>query len=69
MEILIKKIHAKTNMLACGTDVYLAAIIVVHALGKNVPWYLWALFALEFVCAIVVASAFKLKHGTAITAS
>lgn len=66
MEILMKKISAKTNMLACGTDVYLAAIIIVHALHGTVPWYLWTLFGLEAACALVIAVTFYIRNGESI---
>lgn len=66
MEILIKKIHAKTSILATGSDVYLAALIIIHALGHTVPWYLWALFGLELGCSFVMAAAFKRENGESI---
>jgi hypothetical protein len=44
---MLPRVNAKISMLSTGLDVAIVGAIVIHAIGKPVPWYLWVWVGLE----------------------
>ena len=52
--------RARDGIVASGADVAIVGAIVIHACGHDIPWYLWAIIAIEILGAVLVRVAEKL---------
>lgn len=48
MKLLQEMISTMPN----AADMWLFLIILLHAFGKKIPWFLWGLFVIEFLAAM-----------------
>lgn len=57
----MNKIKAMMGTYPMAADQWLMVLALIHVFGHTIPWYVWAIFAVEFIGAVVAVTAAKLK--------
>lgn len=58
----MKQIIRRLNTLTTAVDMWLAVICILAAFDRPIPWFVWALFAIEF--ALLMAKAIEENNDT-----